>query len=84
MAKYSNESYSEDRETNKATAISNFMPKILPDNDIAEGINSLNSQQKEAFNVVHTWAKDYVKYNGHNKMCTYFSQAVEAQVNVIW
>ena len=36
----SNESYSENREKNKATAIANFMPKILPDNDIAEGINS--------------------------------------------
>ena len=66
MAGYSNESYSENRETNKATAIANFMPKILPDNDIAEGINSLNSKQREVFNVVHTWAKDYVKYNGHN------------------
>ena len=42
------------------------MPKILPGNDIAEGINSLNSKQREVFNVVHTWAKDYVKYNGHN------------------
>ena len=36
-AEYSNESYSENRETNKATAIANFMPKILPGNDIAEG-----------------------------------------------
>ena len=62
---YSNEIYSEDRETNKATA-ANFMPKILPDDDIAEGINSLNSKQREVFNVAHTWAKDYVKYNGHN------------------
>ena len=36
----SNESYSENRETNKAAAIANFMPKILSDNDIAEGITS--------------------------------------------
>ena len=56
-AKYSNESYSENRETNKATTTANFMPKILPDNDIAEGINSLNSKQREVFNVVHTWLK---------------------------
>ena len=32
-AEYSNGSYSDDRETNKATANTNFMPKILPDND---------------------------------------------------
>ena len=36
-AEYSNESYSENRKTNKATAIANFMPKILPDNEIAQG-----------------------------------------------
>ena len=30
------------------------MPKILPDNDITEGINSFNSKQWEVFNVVHT------------------------------
>ena len=53
MAEYSNESYSENRETNKVTAIVNFMPKILPDNDIAKGINSLNSTQGKVFNVVH-------------------------------
>ena len=65
-AEYSNESYSEHREKNTATAIFNFMPKILRDNDFAEGISSLNSKQREVFNAVHTWAKDYVKYNGHN------------------
>ena len=64
-AEYSNESYSENRETNAAISITNFIPKILPDNDIAEGINSLNSKQRDVFNVVHTWARDYVKYNGH-------------------
>ena len=50
----------------KLSATANFIPKKFPDNDIAEGINSLNSKQREVFNVVHTWAKDYVKYNGHN------------------
>ena len=65
-AEYSNESCSENRETNKATSTANFMSKILPDNDIAEGKNSLNSKQRDVFNVVHTWARDYVKYNGHN------------------
>ena len=33
------------------------MPQILPDDDIAKGINSLNPKQRE----VHTWAKDYAK-----------------------
>ena len=29
-------------------------------------MNSLNSKQKEVFNVVHAWAKDYVKYDEHD------------------
>ena len=32
------------------------MPKILPDDEIAEGVNSLNLKQRKVFN--------YVKYNG--------------------
>ena len=43
-----------------------IMPQILPDDEIAKGVNSLNSKQREVFNVVHTWAKDYVKYNRHD------------------
>ena len=65
-AEYPNEGESEKEETDKTSALSNFLPQILPDDEIAEGINSLNSKQREVFNVVHTWAKDYVKYNGHN------------------
>ena len=42
------------------------MPKILPDDEITGGINSLNSNQREVFNVVHKWVKEYVKCNGHN------------------
>ena len=42
------------------------MPKILLDNEIAEGINSLNSKQREVFNAVHKWGKEYVKCNGYN------------------
>ena len=45
------------------------MPKILLDDEIAESINSLNSKQKEVFNVVFTWSKDYLKYDGHDQ-CT--------------
>ena len=40
-----NENDLEDTETSKISAITNFMPKILPDDEIAEGINSLNSKQ---------------------------------------
>ena len=53
-------------ETNKASELRNFMRKILPYDKFAEGINSLNSKQREVFNVVHTWAKDYVKYDKRN------------------
>ena len=42
------------------------MPQILPDDEITEGTNSLNSKQREVFNVVHTWAENYVKYDGHD------------------
>ena len=48
------------------SAFPNFMPQILPDDEIAEGINSLNPKQGEVFNVVYKWTKDYVKYDGHN------------------
>ena len=40
--------------------------QILPDDEIAEGINSLNSEQREVFNVVHTWVKDYLNYDRLN------------------
>ena len=42
------------------------MPKILTHDEIAESINLLNSKQREAFNVIHTWPTDYVKYDGIN------------------
>ena len=48
------------------STIPTFTPQILPDGEIAKGVNSLNSNQREVFNVVHKWAKDYVKCNGHN------------------
>ena len=63
---YPKESDSEEEETSKTSALPNFMPQILPDDEIAAGINSLNSKQREVFNVVHTWPKSYVKYDGHN------------------
>ena len=62
---YRSESNSEE-ERNKTSGLFDFMPQILPDDEIAEGINSLNSNQREVFNVVHSWSKDYLKYDGHN------------------
>ena len=61
---YPNEDDSRSTETNKISTILNFMPKILPGDETAKDINSLNSKQMEVFNVVHTWVEDYVKYNG--------------------
>ena len=45
-AKYSNKSDSEEGETNKTFALPTFMPQIIPDYEITEGINSLNPKQK--------------------------------------
>ena len=73
-AKYPNEIDSEVSETNKTYEIPNFMPKILSEDEIAEGINSLNSKQGEFFDVVNKWAKDYVKDNEHNIKTVYIFQ----------
>ena len=66
MAEYPNENDSEVTETNITSAFSNVMPKIIADDEIKEDTNSLNLNQTEVFNVVHTLAEDYVKYNGRN------------------
>ena len=42
------------------------MPQVLPDDKIAKSINSLNSKQREVFNVVHTWATNFVKCDGQD------------------
>ena len=57
---------SEEGETNKTSGLPNFIAQILADNEIAAGINSLNSKQREFYNVVHAWAKDYVNDDRHN------------------
>ena len=54
-AEYPNEYDSEDSETHKISVIPNFVPKILSNNEIEEGINSLNSKQTEVCNAVQTW-----------------------------
>ena len=33
---------------------------------MAKAINSLHLKQREVFNVIHTWANDYVKNNEHD------------------
>ena len=48
---YPNENDSEDTETNKTSAIPNFMLQILPVDEIAKGINSLYSKQREVFKI---------------------------------
>ena len=45
---------------------SQLHPQVLLDDENAKGINSLNSEQRKVFNVAHTWAKDYVKYDEHD------------------
>ena len=65
-AEYPNSNDSEDTETNKTSTIPTFMPQILPDDEIAESMNSLNSKQREVFNVAHKWTKEHAKCNGHN------------------
>ena len=45
-AEYPNENDSEDTETNRTSPSPNFMPQILPNDKIANGINSINSKQR--------------------------------------
>ena len=49
------------------------MPQILPDDEIAKGINFLNSKQREVFNMIHTWVKNYVKYDGQHHTSAHIS-----------
>ena len=70
-SKYPSQTDSEVTKTHKISEIPCSMPKILPDDEIAEGIYSLISKQRELFNVVNKWAKDYVKYDGHNIKSVY-------------
>ena len=39
------------------------MLQIIGDDLFSEGRNSLNLKQREVFNVVETWAKDYIKHD---------------------
>ena len=50
----------------KSSADPNSILKVLLDVEIAKLINLLNSKQRKVFNVILTWTKDYVKYDGDN------------------
>ena len=43
------------------------MPKILTDDKIAANIRSLNKKQRIVFDVLHQWARNYVKNVSSNK-----------------
>ena len=40
--------------------MSNKLP-VIPDNNINESIRSLNMKQREVFNIIHKWSRDYIK-----------------------
>ena len=63
-AEYTNDNDSEDIETNKTSTISTFMPQMLPGDEIIESLSSLNSKQREVFNVVHKWCEYLLWLNG--------------------
>ena len=62
----SNVMYLEKGKTSNSSALFTLMPKVLPDEEMAKGTNYLNSKQREFVNVIHTWVKDYIKYDRHN------------------
>ena len=57
MAEHPNESDTEEAEANRTSALPDFLPQILPIDKMAQGINSLNSRQREVFNAVHRSAR---------------------------
>ena len=65
-AVYSNDSDDENTESNRNFAIPNCMPRIMGDDEILESINSPNSKQRDVFNAVHNWTKEYAKHKGIN------------------
>ena len=42
-------------------ALGDFIPKIATDDEIAANIRSLNKKQRMVFDVLHHWARSYVK-----------------------
>lgn len=56
----------ENTESNRNSAIPNFMPRITEDNEILESITFLNSEQHNVFNIISNWAREYAKYKDAN------------------
>ena len=42
-------------------ALGDFIPKIATDDEIAANIRSLNKKQHMMFDLLHQWARNYVK-----------------------
>ena len=51
---------SHSRDVGNKNLMSNELPAI-PDNIINENIRSLNMKQREVFNFIYTWSRDYIK-----------------------
>ena len=51
---------SHSRDVGNKNLMSNELPAI-PDNIINENIRSLNMKQREVFNFIHKWSRDYIK-----------------------
>ena len=48
-------------ETNENHALPNHMPPQLSDESISDMIKTLNVKQRQIFDIVHKWARDFVK-----------------------
>ena len=62
---YSNDQTDKNTESNRNSAIPNFMPRIPVDNKILERMTFLNSKQS-VVDVVYNWAKIYAEQKGFN------------------
>ena len=56
----------ENTDSNINSAVPIFMPRIMVVDEILKSINFLNSKQRDVFNIVHNWAKEYAKQKGAN------------------
>ena len=56
---YSSVQDNENTESNRNSEISNFMPRIMADQEILVNRNYLNFKQRDVTNLVHNWVKEY-------------------------
>ena len=49
----------ENTESNRNSEISNFMARIMADQEILVNRNYLNFKQRDLTNLVHNWVKEY-------------------------